>query len=475
MLVSGCATFQGHKQRVKVVSDPPGAQIRTEDGPIGVTPQFVDIRRSRKKKVWIQWKGDELPPQNLKPTYRWRESFFANLVFLSYAPVGWVLDYVTGTAWEYEPKLTFKGPPGAKPFQDSQGEIRIAIAPPKAEQSLLSDELGSWMERTIQARYPDARVVPFFQSLTTFNEFDDDHSDTVDSVNRDDLYAELGVHRIVESKVIPRDNGREVSLLTTTTDVFTDQKLDEFKVYIDGSGIDFNKRDPWLRRLGNLASIVPNTITFDTTTPRAQILVDGNVDSVDTARYFSQSQKSDTLWHYISSLGLRSFKSPSHSTRLAFTFRFVPSLAIYYDRFLFRSKQPLPNEFGEIRYDWYTLYGGVGPEVGIESSIGHQYLQLIPGFGLNWIHWSQGPNQFNDVKMRFAIETEIGWSFFVTKRLNVRLFGRILSMTGDQWQSAIGNTLGRNVEIRNPQLALSGIALGFYFPEVKTSLKEWFQ
>ncbi|MBX9769693.1 MAG: hypothetical protein K2X47_20615, partial [Bdellovibrionales bacterium] len=132
VLISGCATFQGHKQRVKVVSTPPGAQIRSGEGVLGVTPQFVELKRGKKKKIWIQWGENlELPAQDLKTTYRWRESFFANLIFLSYAPVGWAVDYLSGTAWEYDSKLEFKGPAAAKPFQEKQDEVRIAIAPPK--------------------------------------------------------------------------------------------------------------------------------------------------------------------------------------------------------------------------------------------------------------------------------------------------------------------------------------------------------
>ncbi len=99
LLVCSCATMlKGTTDQVTVISDPPGAQVTSNDSPVGVTP--VSFTVQSKKDLNIQVSKAGYQPQTLQneANFRWGYEIWA---FLAYIIPG-IVDCADGAAWGHD-------------------------------------------------------------------------------------------------------------------------------------------------------------------------------------------------------------------------------------------------------------------------------------------------------------------------------------------------------------------------------------
>ena len=493
----GCASLKNPAQTIKIATLPAGAHIIIDGDIVGDTPTFIEVPKRKKFKLGIEMPGYEGKEVSLKPRYRWADSFFSNLIFLAYAPIGWGIDLLTQKAWEYEPVpfITLERKAETKISEVEKKEMlegrntkltnvlteedvvsredtKIAIAPPQASGEIISDELGDKLEEKIRHWYPKEQVLPYSDQISTFYNFEYLYDNMVAPEMRDKLYFSLKATHVVESKVTEDPLGNAY-IHSKLINVFNDKTEDTFDWSVKADELPIHSKDKWTRRMMSLVSIVPNTVSFDTGSASANIFVDGTGTTSQTARYYSVSEKPQNLISIIAGVGFTNSKNPALVTHTDFTFRFVPRLGIYYDYFRFLTDSAQPNELEGTEFRWYILEAGVGPEFGIESSIGHQYLQFIPIYGVNWIQWDLYGSTQNSFKGEFGLDVELGWSLFISEHFNLRVFSRDLFISGEQWGSVLSQDVGRSVVINTQGQITIGIALGYYFPEGRNYLREW--
>ncbi len=98
-LVSSCATMlKGTTDQVTVISDPPGAQVTSNDVLVGVTPMSFTVES--KRDLNLQVSKDGYQPQTIEneATFRWGYEVWAFLVYI----IPGVVDCADGAAWGHD-------------------------------------------------------------------------------------------------------------------------------------------------------------------------------------------------------------------------------------------------------------------------------------------------------------------------------------------------------------------------------------
>lgn len=169
MTLSSCASSSVYRrhQYVYITSEPAGATIFDKNEAIGITPGLIHMHRQSDYELKLQIKN-EIQPLQLSTKYRWLESFTYNLIFGGLAPVGWLVDGLTGAAWDFQdPKIVKFSNKIGRP-QEAESLAIIAVAPPIADTAKLSDEAAEfWIKRLPQV-YPDAQILDYQKTFPEF-------------------------------------------------------------------------------------------------------------------------------------------------------------------------------------------------------------------------------------------------------------------------------------------------------------------
>lgn len=100
LFLGGCATLiHGSSERIRVESEPSGAQVEVDGRPVGETPTTVDLRRDQDHRVRLHRAGHE--PQTV--TLRRGRSFWAAANLLNFAAPGLLVDLSTGAFYSLKP------------------------------------------------------------------------------------------------------------------------------------------------------------------------------------------------------------------------------------------------------------------------------------------------------------------------------------------------------------------------------------
>jgi hypothetical protein len=98
---AGCATIvQGPHQRVAFETQPPGAIVRTHTQTC-TTPCSLRLKRNRNLEAEIRKPGYE--PETVYIRYELHPWILGNIAFLPLAPLGGVVDVVTGAGFQLYP------------------------------------------------------------------------------------------------------------------------------------------------------------------------------------------------------------------------------------------------------------------------------------------------------------------------------------------------------------------------------------
>jgi hypothetical protein len=461
-----CATIRGTSQKLKVASNPPGAQVYFKDKWVGETPSFIEIDRAKEGVLRFRLADGKEIVQPLTSSYGWGESFFANFIWAFWgAPAGWFIDLGTGAAWEYRRSLLVQfdktGPSSPRLLKKGIQKPRIiAIAPPQFNKEHVSDEVGIQLEGVLQEKYPRDRVMSFENTLTRFHSYSYNYSDLVKEDYRDRLYFELEVSHLLETQIEMKEDDYVVQ--AKLVDIYTDQIVESFSYTIPAQNLKSVQNRTFWKKLASITSIIPNTFYLDYTSASLSVHDPGGTT------YVPESETKGPATRLLTSFALRNNRSPKFN-QLKGVFRLIPDFGFSFERYHF-DREIGVNPLADKSFSWFMFTGGFGAEFGLESSAGYFYFDLIPSLAFSRITGAS----ISTTQVSPEGILEVGYSTFLSNRLNLRVFFRQITGSINQWNSTLSQAAGETVELNSVIQSIYGIAIGFYFPESKTLLKKAF-
>jgi hypothetical protein len=466
LFLCSCTTLRKNDQVVKIATEPEGAQVYEKERLLGTTPGFFDIKRSVESEIRIKKPGYKELKYKLATSYRWVDSFVSDFVWLTLAPVAWGLDLVTKTSWQYNdiPLLSLSGPPNLK-APDNRKKI-ISIAPPQADHEFLSDDINHRLENVVALRYKNDEVKPVNSEEGLFEGYGYDNNQKISPERLDDLYYDLKITHFLKSETKQDPNG-SVEVNSKLVDIYTEKEVDSFNTtFKDVQTANWN----WFKRLRYSAvDIIPNTIGIDSVTPVVNFTVLSN-SSASTDEYKSVEDKVINVGSIVSAIGLRNIKDQEFMKHLRATVRIVPNISFHHDQFHFE-RDNQTNILQGYSFSWYTLLLGLGPEFGIESPAGYFYLQIIPCYAQNWINGSGNGQDVSSSMNSLQYAAELGYEFYISSRINLRLFARSTNPPSEPWNHILSSLTGQPLLTDVVTQTVSGISIGYFLPEGKSFTK----
>ena len=404
--------------------------------------------------------------REMKTTYRWGDSFFSDFIWLFYgAPLAWTIDFLTGTVWDYD-KIDLITFPGKKEIEPLKPPALIAIAPPQNEYELLSNEAGERLLGISQRRFGSSKILDFDQTHNLFVQYGYSNDSKTPSSGKDDLYEELGASHILESEVT-KDRDK-VIIKSKLTDVFTEKEVEAYTDTLSASQFDYANPSPWNRWVNFLLGLVPNTVSFDLSSPAATLYTSDNYTLSGSAETTSSAIS------ILSNIGFKSLDSSKMRKGIKGVFKFIPVITAAYQRYNFTA-QSGTNFTSNYNFDWVSVLAGAGPEAGLDTSIGYFYFELAPVLSLDWVAASANGGQDTSARgSSLSLYLEAGYQIFVSSRVNLRLFTRFESVPTDPWSHVLTQIRGQSTNVDSINQTAAGFSFGYYFPEDRIILKRAF-
>jgi hypothetical protein len=462
----GCTTIHSHNERLKLATDPEGADVYLGEKLIGHTPGWIEVPRSKTATLRFIKKGYPTLTKTLGTSYRWGDSFFSNFIWLFYgAPIASVIDYLDGTAWDFD-KVGLLKFDGRSEDVTLEPPALIAVAPPQNDYELLSNEAAEKLQAIAHKRYSSSRFEDFDSNHNLFTQYGYTNEFKTPEKYKDNLYEDLDITHLLESDV--KREGQDVVIRSKLIDVFTEKEVRSQVDKIPVSSFKYANKNLFLESVNYLIGLIPNTITFDFSQPGATIYTsNGNT-------FNGVAETSLTATSILSSVGFKSLYTPKLSKGLTPVFKLIPIITSSYDQFNF-SAAGNSNFTNSYNFAWATITAGFGPELGLDTSIGYVYLELAPAFSMNWITASSNGGQ--DTSSRgtsLELFAEVGYSIFASSRINLRLYSRFESIPTDIWSQTLTQIGAQSIPVSAVNRTSAGLSIGYYFPEDRTFLKRAF-
>ncbi|MEK6773762.1 MAG: hypothetical protein AABY64_07470 [Bdellovibrionota bacterium] len=453
LILSGCASMTDRRrhQYVYIQSVPAGAVILDKGKNIGSTPGLVRLHRDKKYVLELQRAGEQ-KIVTLDTKYSWNESFAGNLVLLSLAPVGWITDLVTGTAWTYQ---------DPEPAQFSNKSIvgktkvpRLALAPPLTESFGLSDEVAQYWEKQLPKLYPSAQLIPFKDSLSIFQETGFDYDERP---NDEQQYRQL-LFNLPADLIFLADvrEGQGVANLHAELKDLSGKIIEE-----KSAEAPFLSTTSWkssaLGLMPRWFQFIPNTVGMEfsnTQTYLSDSLVTYN--SVEAGRKSSMGK----ALTYLQALTLSRLQMPRIDRQARWRFMLTPSGRLSYQTIYFPEFVKLAN----VEFDYLQIGIGIGPEVGYQSGKHYTYMKGIPLWTYSKIDWHQpgGHDQSMEVG-NISFQFEFGYLYFLNDRMSIRYFAKSTGTGIELWNSVAQRVNPTTPLLTSASTGYAGLAFGYTF------------
>lgn len=440
--VTGCTSISpnDYRQAVFVTSNPSGAYVYNNNEFLGTTPGYLMVRRERYPELEFRYPNQSRQIERLKTKYRWWDSFAGNLLLI-YAPIGWAIDWYTGTAFDIED-------PVHHPALLPERGFKLAIAPPYGLDQETTDLLGHELEEKLKAENKYS-IVPYDQSLEFF-----DYYGTRRTLPQDhkDRYAMLGKIKadavFLSSAVVANDR---ITVSGEIKNAYDDKALSERSWLMDSTRAHIEIR----KRFGDLFHIIPNTAFINFTNDTPSVTVDNvgqRAEAVPDGSTLGEVNK------YVSAVGLSRLIRPRKMLIGRWTFDFVPTINFSSKRLRFQFVTGQDQDFDRI-----FIGAGYGIEVGYLWKYGFVYFDFMPQ--LTWTHLAYNTAFEERTRQDTSLTavSELGYLYFVTDHFVAKLFVRAVGEDTDVWARAIRDIVGANAIVSSAQTTHSGLALGYHF------------
>jgi hypothetical protein len=462
-LASGCTTMETshYKQAVLIQSEPPGAKIISGGEELATTPAFVRLRRSSEPVIELKT-GSETREVHLDRNYRWRSSFFSNLIFIVYAPIGWLADYVTGTAWNIHDSPVIQLQTDRQLLKNARAwnskKPRYAIAPPLAESLDLSDAAGRLLEHSLLHSGTKAEIKPYDETLDTFVGQGYDY-DGVDSEDRRELFYDLHVDGIYESSVERQKDRVELhAQLRIPTSKEPSQTFDlnlsepakkNAEPSPNGDAIASGSGQTWLQ-------LLPNTVSIDAVADELKFKDSAGTIDLNPAPTSDLGLKAIRLFNAV---GITSLPARRIGRASRWQLTAKPAVRLSRRTVVAANFEPLLGQ--EFTRTWIS--GGYGLEAGYQVSRHYFYLNLIPLLFWNEMKWQRNGTDSSATGTGLVAQAELGYMFYFNSRWALSFFTRTYNEDGRAWQTALSKTSGADFNVGTVVRSVAGLSINYRF------------
>ncbi len=459
LALAGCASIDSsdYRQTVLVTTSPPGAVIYDHRGvKLGVSPAYVRVRRRHHPQIIVEMPGQSSKRVDLKSHYRWGDSFSSNFIILTYAPIGWLVDWLTGTAWKMDdpPDLKFAG-------KGTERVPVIAIAPPESYDRDASEAIGEVLEYRL--RSDRGNVLDYDKTAPLFDYYSSGQGLSEKKTQRYNLFYELKADRVLTSTAVASEDGYEVK--SELKNVYTGKTESSSRWEVTPADASLKDNMSAHKYYLNYFHLLPNTVFLNFSAFSTALSVDG-------ASYRGKSTRgngfSDRALDYLSAISVGHLERPRSNVRGHWKYEFVPTMIVSQRKIEFPDYSLLRN----VSFERWYVSGGYGIEVGHLSYVGYFYLDLIP-MG-TWTRLSLRTPAFQESLSRtwLTFMEEIGYTYFFNSHLIGKLYLRSLSEDQALWKNAVRDITGRESDVSGAASSYAGFALGYYFPSTLKDHKE---
>jgi hypothetical protein len=464
LLSSGCATIgrDGRNQAVLIQSEPPGAEIVLDGKSVGQTPKYVFVPREKHPQLTLRRDGVSKNVE-METKYRWGASFFSNFTFYVAAPVGWLIDFASGSAWNpQDPEVVhFENPQGtsSKTADDASPTLppiaSVAVAPPNAESLELSNAAIPVLNESVGERQGvmGYKLLPYDQTLPQFlhRGYDFDSSGSEDEKRF--LYQSLGVDGVWHSSFV-RD-GDEMKLEAKLEDVRTRKITDQIDILLDRT----DERSRAYAQGFHLITL-PNAVTFSLSTqyftydrPNGGSV---SLQAADTRNWWQKGLQ------YLSAISITNLPTYRPDRMGRWSINFIPIIRV-------SRRDLVANGTPEIDGQEFTRWlaaVGYGPEIGYQTGRHFFYFDLDLNATWTDISWMENGRDVSVSRSGLQTSLEFGYLYAINDTWSLRLFAASFPENSEAWREALRKTSNGTIGAQAEGAANNstvGISLGFNF------------
>jgi hypothetical protein len=458
LALSSCASLShdSRNQYVLVRSKPEGIPIYSEGQKIGTTPAYIEVARARSKE--IELRSQEETKRVLVPSsYDWGGSFFGNFAFLVAAPLGWVVDLISGSAWK------LSDPPLADIRATKQElekkKVVVAVAPPSSNSMTTSDAVGVLWGKKLERQYPGVQFLPYEQTLPVFTSHGYDFDDEPSLEGEHRIYGLLGAGMLFESEIEETNKG--MRLTGKFHDIYTGREGSKHLLEVEPKK-DGEQKASWYEGWKSWYNLIPNTIGMDWSNAQLQLMS-------GAAAYDSQfptgSSFGDKVLNFLDSVMFTHLDPPRMNAPSRFVFSLNPDFRISYRTIAFPGYPAFQNTL----FYYFELDGGYGPELGWQSGPHYIYVNFMPTFGLHKLNWSS-----NSISVgAFSSTVEVGYLYFLSQSLSMRFYTNTNTSTNATvWNAALQSLAPGSPPITSISEWVAGFALAYTF-QPERHISDW--
>ncbi|RYZ60816.1 MAG: hypothetical protein EOP09_20700 [Proteobacteria bacterium] len=201
----------------------------------------------------------------------------------------------------------------------------------------------------------------------------------------------------------------------------------------------------------------PNTLGID--------LSSGNIALRDQLRTHSgvetggQSPLANGL-SYLQALSLSHLLLPRTDREARWKFQFVPSGLLSYKKVYF----PTLSKLASVDFDMLQVTVGFGPEYGYQSGKHYSYFKFLASLNYSQIEWNQpGGSHQSLSETGTGVMYELGYLWFMTERLSMRLFVKNNSAALELWNEVALKVNPTITPLSSANSSLVGMSFGYTF------------
>lgn len=451
---SGCASITDRHQYVRVIPPQDSTLYYDNEKLSQGQPTTIRIVRTAKPQYTLKRQGHE-EQKTLNTHYRWGQSFGGNALMLYYAPLGWLVDLMTGAAWETRDEVD-----PSREFKLNKNS-RLFILPPTGMDSLNSQQVGREITRWFQIHQPGLHALPFESSYYKALALGFDHES---SILREDMdgYSELLYDSHATHLVFSHYDEDKKILQLKVFSPYSEKTVAQFDIK-DIKPQQTKGRWSWL--VSETFEVFPNTISLGVLSTNFDGCAYNGSPSEESQVYCADRSKK-TPFNFFSSISLTNVMHFRKRVPWRLYLRFFPDLNVNFNQVEFsKANTNLPN----LHLDWAFFSIGYGPRVSFILPVGEIFLEVIPIFAMNYLRlYSSHYGNTQWVGKGGAI-VQVGLNSWLSNRWNLRLFTKGYS------QDLLP---GHNIDALSPNtqfsgglsILQSGISIGYYFNEEKARL-----
>lgn len=377
---------------------------------------------------------------------------------MSLAPVGWGIDFLTGTAWNYQPEYQVSGFKGAPPKVMNQGSDAIAIAPPLSQHPNISDDVGTQLGFLFQDKFKGlpVRVEPYQKTLSTFNDYDWDFDYQGTEPDRYEIYSKLKVNKVFYSSLDTTSDPQSVIVRGKLRDILHPEVDTDVEFRLNKHSIQSVHELGWSSRKSEIISWLPNSVYLDMSTSNTALHIDDREYSTSPSTsddFIGQASK------YLSAISLRHVTPPSRRPVWRYQFHLVPTASFSYATESFENFSPLEG----ITFERIHTDIGWGPSFNYGNNKFNFFFNIIPIVTYDYVTANVNQRDYREQNFGAGLAAETGIMFFFTNSWNLKFFSRSATSNIESWKRIIHDIAGPQYQITSASFVTAGLAVGYIF------------